>query len=449
MRRLVFFLLTTVLGAQAQAPAQAPPNTLARDMAGHVESARLRRTVERLAGFGTRHTLSITNSESRGIGAASKWLIAETRNLAMLPGSRLIPFEDRFTAPAGPRVPKPTEMVNVGVMLPSLDPSRAKDALVVAGHYDSRATDVMDADSDAPGSVDDASGVALVLEMAYVMAADHTAVSIYFVATVGEEQGLLGAAHLAARLKAEGVNVIGMLAADCVGNTWGPGNVRESSTVRLFSEGVPSQETEAQKKLREALGGENDSPSREFARYLKRFGERYADGLECLLMLRRDRVGRGGDHLAFNREGIPAARISETLENYDRQHQVPRVEGNRTYGDTPGFFDPGYCAKITREMVGAFHHLALAPEAPRNVRLSGAATPDARLSWTSPTDPRTAALVIYRRRADGVVWQQDMVIPVSDSTVLTGVGTDNFFFAVAARDRDGNESLPSVPTRIE
>jgi hypothetical protein len=451
MRMFALLLLSFTLAAQAP-PAGRDPMASgglgARDLTGHVESARLRRTVERLAGFGTRHSLSTTTAEARGIGAARDWLIGETRNLAMLPGSRLIPFEDRFTADPGPRIPKPTVMVNVGVMLPALDPSRTKDALVVAGHYDSRANDILDAESDAPGAVDDASGVALALEMAYVMATDRTAVNIYFVATVGEEQGLVGATHLARRLKAEGVNVIGMLAADCVGNTLGTGGLRENATVRLFSEGAPAVETEAQKRTREALGAENDSPSREFARYLKRFGERYADGLQCVVMLRRDRVGRGGDHLAFNREGIPAARVTETQENFDRQHQVPRIEGGRTYGDSPVFFDPGYCVKITREMAGAFHHLAMAPEAPRDVTLSGVGTNDARLEWTPFTDPRIASIVVYRRRADSVIWTDNLVFPVADHVVLQGSGTDNFFYAVATRDREGNESLPSAPVKV-
>lgn len=447
MRMLVLMSLAAALSAQAPSAPVVPAAVQARELAGKVESARLRRTVERLAGFGTRHSLSSTTGDQRGIGAARRWLVAETRNLALLPGSRLSPFVDVFTAEAGPRVPKPTEMVNVGVVLPGLDPSRGKEALVVCGHYDSRANDVLDAEADAPGAVDDASGVALVLEMAQVMAADRTAISIYFVATAGEEQGLLGAAHLARRLKAEGVEVIGMLAADCVGNTAGPGKVRETTSVRLFSEGVPATETDAQRKVREALGGDNDSPSREFARYLKRFGERYQEALECVVMLRKDRIGRGGDHLAFNREGFPAARLTETLENFDRQHQVPRVDNGRTYGDTSAWFDPGYCAKLTRAMVGAFHQLALAPEAPRGVVLATGA--DTRLRWAPITDPRVAGVVIYRRRADQVLWQQDLVLPPGDHADLAGVSPDNFYFAVATRDREGNESLPVAPGRLE
>jgi len=445
--RATALLLLLSLGLPAQTPASR--ETTVQALARKVESSRLRRTVERLASFGTRHSLSDASSDTRGVGAARRWLAAEARALAALPGSRLVPFEDRFTAEPGPRVPKPTEMYNVGVVLPGLDPTRSRDCLVVCGHYDSRANDVMDASSDAPGANDNASGVAMAFEMAYAMAQDRTAVSIYFVATIAEEQGLLGAAHLARRLKDEGMNVLGMVAADCVGNVAGPGGTKDAGSARLFSEGVPSGETEAQRRAREALGGDNDSPSRELARYVKRFGERYVEGLELVLMLRRDRVGRGGDHLAFNREGFPAARLSETLENYDRQHQVPRVENGRTYGDTPAWFDPGYCAKLTRALTGAFHHLATAPEPVRNVVLSGAATPDAVLSWTPPTDARIAAIVVYRRRADAVTWQQDLTFPPSERVVLPGAGTDNFFYAVATRDREGNESLAVSPARAQ
>jgi hypothetical protein len=441
MRVLACLALSLTLAAQGL------PDT--KELVGKVESSRLRRSVERLVSFGTRHTLSDFRSETRGIGAARRWLAAEVEALTRLPGSRLEPFEDRFTAEAGPRIPKPVEVVNVGAILPGMDPQRRKQALVVVGHYDSRASDVMDAEGDAPGAVDDASGVAMALEMAYVMAAERPAISIYFVAVAGEEQGLVGSGHLAKRLKAEGIEVLGALAVDTVGNTLGMNGVRDASSVRLFSEGVASQETEAQKKLREALGGENDGVSREFARYLKRFGEKYVEGLECLVMLRRDRVRRGGDHTAFTREGFPGARVTETFENFDRQHQNPRVEGNRTYGDSPAFFDPGYCAKVTRVLVASFRQLAYAPPAPRNVVLAGTMTGDARLSWVLAPDPRIRGVVVYRRRADGVLWQQTQPFPLSESAVLKDAGVDNHFYAVATVDALGNESLPVAPGKLE
>jgi hypothetical protein len=442
MRLLSCLCLTLCLGAQAGAPST-------HDLVTKVEQSHLRRTVERLVAFGTRHTLSETGSETHGIGAARRWLAQEAAALTRLPGSRLVAFEDRFTAEAGPRVPQPVEIVNVGVLLPGMDLSRSKEALVVVGHYDSRASDVMDAASDAPGAVDDASGVAMAFEMAQVMAAEQLAINIYFVAVAGEEQGLLGSTHLARRLKAEGIQVVGALAVDTVGNTLGMNGVRENSLVRLFSEGVPSQETDAQKRLRESLGGENDGRSREFARYLKRFGEKYVEGLEALVMLRRDRVARGGDHTAFTREGLPGVRVTEYSENFDRQHQTPRVEGSHAYGDSATFFDPGYCAKVTRMLVAGFRQLAMAPAAPQNVVLGGAVTPDAKLRWTLSTDPRIKGVVVYRRRADGIVWQETMPFTRVENVVLANAGTDNHVYAVATVDNLGNESLPVAPSKVE
>ena len=442
MRTLLLFLMPFLLAAQN------PPLSV-HDLIGKVEQSRERRSVERLASFGTRHSLSEAGSETRGIGAASRWLGEEADALTRLPGSRLVAFEDRFTAEPGPRIPKPVEMVNIGVLLPGMDLSRSNEALVVLAHYDSRASDVMDANSDAPGAVDDASGVAMAFEMAQVMAAEQLAINIYFVAVAGEEQGQIGSAHLAKRLKAEGIHVLGAISMDIVGNVIGSNGIKDSSTVRLFSEGVPAGETEAQKRVREELGSENDGASRELARYIKRVGEKYVEGLECLVMLRRDRVGRGGDHFSFNKEGIPAIRVTDTWENYDRQHQNPRSVGSRAYGDSPSFFEPGYAVKITRVLMAAVRQLALAPEPPSNVTLGGAASADAKLTWTLETDPRIKGVVVYRRRADAVQWQQTENFGRVESAVLRGAGTDNFFYAVATVDAAGNESLAVSPTRID
>jgi hypothetical protein len=173
------------------------------------------------------------------------------------------------------------------------------------------------------------------------------------------------------------------------------------------------------------------------------------EGLECLVMLRRDRVGRGGDHFSFNNEGIPAIRVTETWENYDRQHQNPRSVGPRAYGDSPSFFEPGYAVKITRVLMAAVRQLALAPEPPSSVTLGGAASADAKLTWTLETDPRIKGVVVYRRRADAVQWQQTENFGRVESAVLRGAGTDNFFYAVATVDAAGNESLAVSPARIE
>ena len=430
-------------------PAQERPVQSPKDLAGRVEPARLTRTVGRLASFGTRHTLSDPASETRGIGAAQKWLGGEFQALTQLPGSRLIAFEDRFPGGPGPGLPKAVDLVNLGVMLPGTDPERSHQALVLVAHYDSRASDPLDGRADAPGAVDNASGVAATLEAATVLAAERPAVNIYFVATAAGEQGLLGSARLVKRLKADGVTILGMVAADCVGNTQGAAGVKDATAARLFSDGVPAQESDGQRRIRELLGTENDGDGRELARYLKRSGERFVEGLEPLVMLRRDRIGRSGEQAEFSREGIPAVRVTEMIDNYDRQRQNVRAGAAHFYGDTPTFFDPGYCARITRMLVTGLRQLAYAPEAPQNVGLGGCGTDDTKLWWTLPEDPRIAGIVVYRRRADGVAWQQARPFPKGESVVLSGVGPDNDVFGVATVDAEGDESLPVTPRSVE
>lgn len=443
----MFALPCLALGLALAAPQPRSPRVEALVLA--VESARLQVSVVRLVSFGTRHTLSDTTSATRGIGAAWGWLASEFGALAKLPGSRLKPFEDRFTAEPAPRIPRPVEIVNVGALLPGVDPSRAKEAIVLAAHYDSRASDVMDVTSDAPGAVDDGSGVAVLLEMARVMARERPAVSVYLVAVAGEEQGLTGSTHLARRLKSEGVSVLAMIGVDTVGNTDGLDGVKDNVSARLFSEGVNRLETDAQRKLREAIGGENDGASREWSRYVKRVAERYVENLDLWVMLRQDRIARGGDHMSFTREGVPAIRITEAHENYDRQHQIPRVEGGRSFGDDLAHFDAPYAAKLTQALVAAVAQLASAPAPIRDLALGGAVSPDARLRVLLPEDPRITGLVLYRRRADGVAWQRADAYPRGGEIVVKGTVPDSFVFAVATVDAEGNESIPSHPTRLE
>jgi hypothetical protein len=452
MRPTPLAALAALLAASpvgAAGPSAEAPSPRVEALVARVDAARLRASVARLVAFGTRHTLSETASETRGIGAARRWLAAEIQGIAGEQGARLRPYEDRFTAEPGPRLPRPVEIVNVGALLPGVDPARAKEAVVVTAHYDSRATDVMDASTDAPGAVDDGSGVAMVLELARALAREKPAVSIYLVAVAGEEQGLVGSTHLARRLRAEGVDVLAMTSIDIAGNTAGQDGVSEDVTARLFSEGVPAAETAAQRKLREALGGENDGRSREWARYVERVAERYVEHLDLWVMLRQDRIARGSDHSAFTREGYPGVRLSETHEHYDRQHQDPRTEGGRAFGDDLAHLDAAYSAKLARGLLAAVAQLAFAPAAPREVTLGGGVSPDTRLRWTLPPDPRVAAVVLYRRRADAVRWERATRHPKGDALVLRAVVPDSSTFAVATVDAEGNESLPAYPARLE
>ncbi len=439
--------LAAPAGGSGPAPAARDPRV--EQAVSAIDAARIHATVARLVGFGTRHTLSDTASDARGIGAARRWLAAEFQARAREKGSRLRPFEDRFTAEPGPRVPRPVEIWNVGAVLPGTDAARAREAIVVTGHYDSRASDVMDATTDAPGADDDGSGTALVLELARVLARDRPAVSVYLVAVAGEEQGLLGSAHLAQRLRAEGIQVLAMTSVDIAGNTEGQDGVKDDVTARIFSEGVPPTETAAARKVREAIGGENDGASREWARYVKRVAEQYLEHLDLRVMLRQDRIARGSDQMSFTREGYPAVRLSETHEHYDRQHQDPRVVDGRAYGDDLAHLDAAYTAKLARALVAAVATLAAAPAPPRDGVLGGGVSVDSRLRWTLPADPRIAGIVLYRRRADGVRWERATRYAKGDALLLRGVVPDDEVFAVATVDAEGDESLPQHPSKLE
>lgn len=434
-----------VLLLAALAPARRDPRVEA--IVQRIEPAPLQATVTKLVSFGTRHTLSETASETRGIGAARRWLAAQFAAAAQ--GTRLKTFEDRFTAEPGRRIPAPAELINLGVVLPGTDPARARQAIVMTGHYDSIPSDVMDARSDAPGAVDDGSGTAMALELARAFAKEQPSVSIYFVAVAGEEQGLIGSAHLAQRLKQEGIDVLAMTSVDIAGNIQGQNGVVDNTRGRLYSEGTRIAETDAQKRLRDAVGGENDSPSREWARYVERLGERYVENLDLLVMLRRDRIARGSDHTSFNTQGFAAIRLSEMVEHYDREHQTPRSENGRQYGDDLAHFDAPYTAKLCRALGASIASLAFAPAPPAAVKLGGAVSPDTRLRWTLPADPRIANVAIFRRRADSVRWEGEQLVGKVDHATLRDVIPDDEFFAVATVDEAGNESLPQAPSELE
>jgi peptidase M28-like protein len=412
-----------------------------------IDPGRMQAAVKRLTEFGTRHTLSGTQGPGRGIVPAREWLSGQFAGIAK--GSRLKPFEDRFMAQAdGKRIREGVEIVNVGAVLPGTDAARGRQAIVMTAHYDSMPSDVMDPNTDAPGAIDDASGTAMALELANALKDQSPGVSIYFVAVAGEEQGLVGSQHLAGRLKAEGVEVIAMVSVDIAGNSEGQDGVRDSTAARLFSEGTPESETEAQKRLRLAVGNENDGPARQWARYLQRVGELYVTGLQLRVILRRDRIARGSDHMSFAREGFPALRLTEARENYRGQHQSPRTENGVRYGDELWRFDAGYAARMCQALAAGIGALSLAPAPPQEVTLAGAVSPDARLRWKLPADPRIADVVLYRRPADTVVWQRALSLGKASEVTLPSVTTDDWFLAVATADAAGNQSIPQAPSAV-
>ncbi|MBI3421663.1 MAG: M28 family peptidase [Acidobacteria bacterium] len=361
---LASLALPVAQAQQVQSAAKLNPQI--EKIVAEISAANIEANLRKLVSFGTRHTLSDQESETRGIGAARRWIKAEMDKYSRESGGRLQVTEDEFMQPAGGRVTKETKLVNVVATLPGVQ-AEAKDRLVVvSGHYDSCVCkqSMTDAESDAPGASDYASGTAAVMEMARVMSKYEFDATIVFMTVPGEEQGLLGAHHWAEEAKKKNLNITAMFTNDIIGNTLGDNGVRDNRRVRVFAEGVPTTETEAEARARQSNGGENDGPSRQLGRYIKEIGERYVSNFEVTLIFRRDRYGRGGDHSAFLQRGFPAVRFTEPNEADTRQHQKVREENGIKYGDVFELVDPAYIAQVTRVNAAALASMALAPAAP-------------------------------------------------------------------------------------
>lgn len=410
-----------------------------------VDASRIEQTVRKLVSFGTRNTLSSQTDPKRGIGAARDWLTAEFQKIATESGGRLKVEVQSFEQPVGPRVPRPTRLANVVAMLPGDRYTPEQRVYVVSGHYDSMPSSPTDADRDAPGANDDASGVAAVLEMARVLSKRHFDAPIVFMAVAGEEQGLLGSAHAAEEMKRKGWNVRAMFDNDIIGNTRGGNGLHDDKTVRVFSEGIPTDETPAQAAARQRVGGENDGPSRQLARYVKEAGERFVNGFRVTLIYRRDRYSRGGDHIPFLERGFPAVRFTEPNEDYRHQHQNVRIEEGVQYGDLPEFVDFPYVAQVARVNAAALAMLASAPDAPRNATLSARLSYDTTLSWASSDEPDLSGYEIVWRPTDAPLWAKSRFVGKVTTFTLPGLSKDNYLFGIRAVDNLGRKSPVSYP----
>jgi Zn-dependent M28 family amino/carboxypeptidase len=426
--------------AAAEHEPAAPQQRLAA-LAAQVDPQALHATIETLVGFGTRHTLSDTTSPTRGIGAARRWVQSRFEAISRDCGGCLQVVTPAQTV-TGPRIPKPTEVMDVvGVQPGSGDPRRV---VLITGHLDSRVTDVMDAVHDAPGANDDGSGVAAVLEAARVLSRQHFAATIVYGVLSGEEQGLYGGKILAEHAKAQGWRVEADLNNDIVGNSHGGDGVNDNSLVRVFSEGTKATETPQQAKARRYNGGEVDSPSRNLARYLAALADQHLTNLRVLMVYRTDRYGRGGDQVEFLNAGFPAVRLSEAHEDYSRQHQDLRVEHGIRYGDTIEGVDFGYLAQVTRLNVIALASLAAAPAPPAGVASEGAVSPDTTVRW-QPV-PGAAGYRVWWRDTTAPQWQHSRRVPAdAHELVLKNVVIDDAFFGVSAVGADGFESPVVFP----
>src|SRR5215212_5778635 len=332
-----------------------------------IDARNIEATIRKLVSFGTRNTLSEQNDPKRGIGAARDWLYAEFLKAAAASNGRMTVEKQSYEQPKAARVPEPTIITNVVATLKGSQPEATDRIYVVSGHYDSMCNSPTDAKCDAPGANDDASGTAAVLEMARVMAKYEFEATIVFMAVAGEEQSLLGSTYFADQARQKNWNVDAMFTNDIVGNTLGGNGVRDRGTVRVFSEGVPSNETPAEATTRRSVGGENDSASRQLARFIKEVSDRSVPQMKVMLVYRRDRYGRGGDHIPFLERGYPAVRFTEVNEEFRHQHQNVRVENGVQFGDLPEFVDFVYVANVARVNAASLAALALAPARPKGV----------------------------------------------------------------------------------
>ena len=407
-----------------------------------IDSGRVEATIRKLVSFGTRHTLSAQDDPVRGVGAARDWLFAELNRYAATSDGRMTVELQSFVQPVSARVPEPTRLTNVVATLRGREtPDRI---YVVTGHYDSRVTDPLDGTSDAPGADDDASGVAVVLELARVLATRAPAATIVLAAVVAEEQGLYGSDHLAQSFRDAGADVQGMFSNDIVGTGDAhDGSPAEPHVIRLFTEGVPTAETAAEANVRRSVGGENDGPSRQLGRFTA--GVTEGTGMTVRHVWRRDRYLRGSDHISFLRRGYPAARFTEPRENFNHQHQDVRVEDGVQYGDLIEFCDFEYIARVARVNAAVVWSLAQAPGTPKGVVIDTTGlTNGTTLRWEPSTEPGRAGYELVWRETSAPDWTDSLAVG-DVTTVTVDLSKDNVFFGVRAVGRDGARSPVSAP----
>ena len=419
--------------AQGKPNAKIPPRIAAGVARQSVDERSMRSLIEGLVACGTRLTLSSWTDPKRGIGCARDKIAARFAEIAKESGGKLQVIVDKFESTSERTTGKPTPLENDYAILPGTDEKLKKTVFLVSGHFDSRPSDVMDPNADAPGADDDASGVSVSVEAARllskVIANAHGGyrATLLFAAVSGEEQGLLESSHLVDWLKEQGYTVGGMLDDDIAGDDPLAGAPHR---VRLFSGDGEIDDC--------------DSPSRELARAIEEI-----DGRDAVrLIFRVDRYGRGGDHYPFYKAGLPAVRFTEPAEDYNHQHQTPRTENGVEYGDFAKYLNPMFLGNVARDNAEALRQLAMAPGPPSNVRLTGAVTPDAKLAWSAEEDGERVGFEILWRETTEAHWQVYDFVTAAGETVLKGVSTDNHFFAVRSVGKNGARSI-AAPSQAQ
>lgn len=446
---LVPLLWLSGLQAQAAAPAAGVPpaeQPVLHEIAAAPSPRRIEADIRKLVSFGTRHTLSDTESDTRGIGVARRWIKAEFERIAKACSGCLEVYYVSDVVSGERRIPDPVEVVSViAVQRGVSDPDRY---VMMSGDIDSRVSDPMNFTDDSPGANDNASGLAGTLEAARVLSKYKFNGSIVYAALAGEEQGLFGGQILARHAKRNGWRIEAVLNNDMIGNIAGINGVIDNTSARIFSEGTRVTETPEEARLRRFTGGEVDSPSRNLARYIDRMADQYIRNLDTMMIYRLDRFGRGGHHRPFNDAGYPAVRVMETNEHYHRQHQDLRTENGVIYGDTIDGVDFDYAAKLTALNAVSLAGMAWAPPPPAEVQIEGAVSPDTTLRWSRPANkqaPDLAGYKIYWRLTTEPQWTRSIYVGDATGYTLRNVVIDNYLFGVAAVSKQGFESPVVFP----
>ena len=417
------------------------------DIQQQVSAKRIEKNIRKLVSFGTRHTLSETQSDTRGIGAARRWIKSEFDNISKACGGCLNVYFQSQIIQGEKRIPDATQVISViAVQTGNTDPNRY---VMMSGDIDSRISDVMNYTDDSPGANDNASGVAGTLEAARILSQYKFNGSIVFAALAGEEQGLFGGKILAETAKQDGWRLKAVLNNDMIGNISGINGVINNTTARIFAEGTRYTETDAEARNRRYTGGEVDSPSRNLARYIDFMADRYIPNLDTMVIYRLDRFGRGGHHRPFNDLGFAGVRIMETNEHYERQHQDLREEEGVTYGDTIDGVNFDYAAKLTSLNAVSLAGMAWAPSPPAEVTIQGAVQPSTTLSWAAldkNQNKQLAGYKIYWRYPDAPQWQYSKFVGNVTEYTLKNVVIDNYFFGVASVSEEGFESPVVFPS---
>ena len=435
----IFALFTTIL-------LTAQTDQKIYDIINNVSADRIKNDIKTLTEFGTRNTFSDTLSNTRGIGAARRWIKSEFESISKDCNDCINVFyqKDLVTKKGNNRVPHDAWIVNVvAVQKGTKYPNRY---IIMSGDIDSRNSNGSDFTNDAPGANDNASGMAGTIEAARVLSKYKFENSIIYLGLSGEEQGLFGGAGMAKYAKDKGWDIIGALNNDMIGNITGVDGVIDNRAFRIFSEPVPANETERQLRARRFYGGEVDGVSRQLARYTHKMVKTYMPEMNPMMIYRLDRFGRGGHHRPFNDLGFAGIRIMEAHENYTQQHQNIRVENGIKYGDTFEHINFGYAKKLTAVNAITMAGLASAPPSPTNVGIGGGVQPAAKLEWDKVEGAK--GYKIYWRDTTSPTWDHSRYVGDVSRFVLKGIVVDNFFFGVSAVGKDGHESVVVFPSKI-